>query len=169
MINVEILSKQSYDFYTYQIDRVTNGLNYTIILRNLNRTPYGVCSVFKYKIIGETILSPLLNWHNLFFCSNNYGPPPHPGYMNHAVQNGTKTASTAYVSSEEFLKLVDTLPSNCHAVPYSGTLENMSMAYVYRDGTLDELFDFIKVKRIYLLHGIENIEWNYVKKQFQSP
>lgn len=163
------ISEQEYDTCSYQIDKIISGQDHCIIVRNLWRSPYGVCAVIKYKDIGKTIDSPLLNWHNLVFCSNYYGPPPHPGYMNNAVQNGTKTASTAYVSSHEYKQLVDKLPANCHAVPYGGTLDNMSMAYVYRDGTLDELFGFKQIKFIYTSHNINNVDWDDVESQFAKP
>lgn len=169
MSEVERLSTQVYDFYTYQIDRITDDVECTVILRNIDRAPYGVCSVFKYKQVGQTINSPLVNWHNLFFCSNYYGPPPHPGYMNSAVQNGTKTASTAHVSPDEYKDLVRELPLNCHAMPYDGAPENMAIAYVYRDGTLDDLFGFEKVHQIYTLHGIHNVDWSRVEELFAKP
>ncbi len=169
MKQIRKVSEQKYDYHSYQIDEIIRGQEHCIVVRNLNQTPYGICSVIKHKSVGKTIDSPLLNWHNLVFCSNYYGPSPHYGYMNNAVQNGTKTASTAYVSPKEFAKLVDTLPANCHAIPYGRTCENMSMAYVYRDGTLGELFDFETVQEIYVLHEIENIDWKYIKKLFDKP
>lgn len=170
MTHIETLSKQSYDFYTYQVDKITSGSNYSIVLKNLSRSPYGVCAVFKCKIVNETISSSLLNWHNLFFCSNGYGPSPHLGYMNHAVQNGTKPASTAYVSAEEYAQLICTLPANCHAVPYGESADNLFIAYIYRDGSLHDFFDFEKIKHIYSLHGLnKSIDWNYVKERFEKP
>lgn len=168
MKNVEVLSAQEYDFYSYQIEKITNDIEYTIILRNLNRSPYGVCSIFTYKNVGATIESPLLNWHNLFFCSNYYGPAPHPGYMNCAVQNGVKTAATAYVSYEEYPKLLQTLPDNCRAIPYDTSEEHMTMAYVYRNCMLRDLFNFEEIKHLYVLHGISNINWDYVEDRFSK-
>lgn len=170
MKKVETISAQIYEHCTYQIDKISDGVDCTVIVKNLKYAPYGVCSFLKYMEVGETIDSSLVNWHNLFFCSRYYGPPVHGGYMNYAVQSGTKTAAIAYVSHpDEYKKLLQTLPDNCHAVPYCSTLENMTTAYVYRDGTLNDLFGFEKVKRIYMLHGIYNIDWGRVEELFSQP
>lgn len=163
------ISTRKYEYYSYQIDKVIEGRECSIIVRNLDRSPYGVCAVIKYNDVGKTINSPLVNWDNLVFCSNHYGVSPNAEYMNNAVQRGTKTTATAYVALCEYQKLVKELPANCHAVPYNSTEEHMTMAYVYRDGTLNSLFGFENVKQIYTLHGIESVDWNRVEKLFKAP
>lgn len=170
---IEVLSN-AYDdsnFEQYQIERIIDeDLDICkVILKNLRKTPYGVLAVITYRNIEESLVSPLLSWDNLFFCSNCYIVAPNNEYMNTAVQEGKKTAATAYVDYNGFKKLCTTLPVGCHAIPYEANKDNMSMAYVYRDGTLDELFGFDCVQKIYRLHGIDNLDWDFIRDSFHKP
>lgn len=169
MKKFEVLSTQTYEHTKYQIDRISDSNVSKVILKNLSKAPYGICTVITYQNIGETIISPLLSWHNLFFCSGNWGPDPNCEYMNYAVQKGLKTTATAHVIRTQYQDMCLTLPSDCHAVPYESDEENMSMAYVYRDGTLDDLFGFDRVQNVYQLHGITDINWHSIEDAFHKP
>lgn len=162
---VEVMESYKTDYYNYQLDRISEGTNRTIVLRILEKSPYGVRSVIKYQDVGVELVSQYLNWKNLIFCSNNYGVAPDCAYMNYAVQNGTKTAATAYYcGNDERQRIIDTLPADCHAADYGS-----GMLYVYRDGSLDSLFGFEQVKRIYSAHMIQGIDWSKVKQYFEQP
>lgn len=166
---IETIAKQEIEPYTFQIYKITHRDTCYVILKNLDKSPFGVWAVIKYKNLNNEFQSPFLSWYNLFFCSNCYGPAPFYPYMNNAVQNGTKTAATAYVNKEEFRKLIKDLPANCYAVPYNSSEDNMSMAYVYREGTLDELFGYEKIKEVYYSHQVTGIDWDYIKRMFSKP
>lgn len=169
MDRIEVLSKQVYDYSEYQIECITDATICKVILKDFSKTPYGICSVITYQNIGETIASPLLSWHNLFFCSNNYGVAPNCDYMNTAVQKGLKTAATAYVDCTQFKKLCSTLPVDCHAIPYESDEENMTMAFIYRNGTLDDIFGLDRIQGIYQSHGITDMNWHLIKDDFYKP
>ncbi len=119
----------------------------------------------QYKNIGEEYQSPFLSWYNLFFCSNNYGPAPDYEYMNHAVQEGKKTASTVYLNleSEEGKLLVSTLPKDCGFMPYG-----KSMIYVFHKGCLSDFFDYEQIKSLYKKHGADPVDWKVVKEYFMK-
>jgi len=168
MRNTEVLSTQAYELYTYEIDKIFEDGVVTIVLRNLNKSPYGVCSFFKYRDVGSAIDSELLSWHNVFFCSNYYGVHPHQEYMSDAVQQGKKTTATIPVSNEIYNQMVSSIPENCCVVPYFKTISEITMAYVYRKGTLSDYFDFDEVKKVYMLHGICDIEWDTVSELFSK-
>ena len=116
--------------------------------------------------VGEEYTSPLLSWYNLFFCSNNYGSAPDYKYMNTAVQNGTKTTATIYVNegTKVYQNLQDHMPAHCYMVPYGE-----GVFYLYRDGTLGDYFDLVKLRNIYEKHGKHAICWDIVETFFKMP
>lgn len=168
----EILNEfyHSERYTTYQIVKSVKNSDIYILLIDTSKSPFGVVSYVKFDNVDETIESPFLSWTNLFFCSNYYGPHPARDYMNNAVQNNQKTTATAYVNKQEYFELIKTLPPTCHACPYDSDLDNMSMAYVYRDGCLNDYFNFEAVKHIYELHGLKyDLTWNKIEDLFYKP
>ena len=117
-----------------------------------------------YQNISREYASPFLSWHNLIFCSNNYGASPDYDYMHHAVQNGKKTAATVYLSpdSEEGINLVRNLPTDCDALPYG-----VGMLYVFHKGHLSDFFDYAEIRAIYEKHGVQSVDWDKVKDYFE--
>ena len=109
--------------------------------------------------------SPLLNWYNLIFCSNNYGPSPDYNYMDRAVQQGKKTAATIYysINSDKARTILNNLPTNCGATPYG---ENMM--YVYRKGKLSDFFDFKKISTAYKQMGKTLLDWESIHGMFEK-
>lgn len=75
MRSIETLYTLDYELYKYEIDKIIENDDITVVLRNLDKSPYGVCSFFKYKNVGYAITSDLLSWQNVIFCSNYYGVP----------------------------------------------------------------------------------------------
>lgn len=171
MKKIENLSQVTYQESGEQfcIDRITENGICNVILRNKNNSPYGIYARVEYLDVGETMSSPYLNWDNLFFCSNYYGASVNCEYMNIAVQQGKKTTATAYVDPKSYIKLCEALPKNCFAVPYPENASNKSMAFVYRDGTLNELFGFERIKHLYSLHRIIDIDWVKLHTWFNLP
>lgn len=128
----------------------------------------------KHKEVGRICLSqpiisyesPLLNWYNLIFCSNNYGPSPDYKYMDYAVQQGKKTAATVYYSfdSDESKAIQMNLPDNCGITPYGDY-----MVFVYRKGKLADFFSFEKIRKAYIQMGINSLDWDLISDFFEKP
>jgi len=162
----EIIAKAKYNYglCEYQVEKTTEKENISITIEDLNND----CELGRivYKNISCEYLSPFLSWYNLIFCSNNYGPAPDYEYMHQAVQKGTKTAATIYLScdSPEGIKVIKELPSTCGATPYGN-----NMIFVFRKGTLADYFDLNKIKEIYYMHGIDYLNWDKVNEYFNKP
>ena len=120
----------------------------------------------KYKFIGADFISPFINWYNVLFCSNEYGPAPDYDYMNRAVQEGRKTAATLYLrhGSQSRKMIRETLPVDCRAQSY-----DEDMLYVYHKGKLNDYFDFSEIQNVYTRHGVYGINWAKVQDYFKVP
>lgn len=153
---------------TYQIDQLTDDEQITIVLKQIEKRPYGILAYSKFKNINKTINSPFLNWKNLVACSNCWTVPPNKDYMNSAVQNGLKTTATAYVNSkEEYKSLVFNLPNEIFSMPYGTNSENddfPNIVYLYRKGCLDDFFDMNLVKKIYVENDISYLNWQKINQ-----
>lgn len=89
--------------------------------------------------------------------------------MSSAVQQGKKTSATIPVNDKNYKEMESSIPETCGIVPYFITNTEVSMAYIYRRGTLSDYFDFEEVKKVYTLHGIRNVDWETVFNQFSKP
>lgn len=161
-----------YNSYPYQIDRITYDSNVNVVLRNLSKHPYGVVCYFSYEKVDYKLDCPMMRWENVIRCSNYCLAAEEkrctdtgvyvPGYMLSAVQNGLKPAATIRFEyeSEESQSIINQLPQNCVGMRY---VEENSL-FICRRGTLSNIYDIDEVKAIYSLYGIQNVDWDIVKK-----
>lgn len=161
MKTIERITSQDYEdiYTTYVVDKITDGNICRIITRNEAKKPYGVCSVIEYENIDKTLSSPLLNWHNLIFCSNYCGIPRHKEYMEKAVQHGLKPVAT------EINQIPKDLPSGCKCISYRDYQDSF---YIYLDTTLEDLYDFHEIQDIYAQHDVLNIDWDSIRLFFSK-
>ena len=150
---------------SYLVEKESNDRNISIIVYDVSNGRHKEKSKIQYNNIGEEYASPFLNWYNLIFCSNTYGPTPDYQYMHQSVKEGKKTAATVYLEpdSEEGKQLISMLPKDCDALPYG-----KSMIYVFHKGCLSDFFDFEKIQSLYKKHGAYSIEWSTVKDYFKK-
>ena len=156
-------------FHKYQIDRILDGSIVTVILRDVVKSPFCVCSVLSFEDVGATMDSPLIDWRNLFLCSNEYAAAPNYKHMNEAVQNDTKTAATLYLCPAEFEKTKRTLPQDYYIMEFGGGNGNSDIQYIYRKGALTDYFEFEQARYIYESHRVNGVNWSGVLAMFQQP
>ncbi len=149
----------------YVVEKETTEETHTIIIYDIRKEKREICRI-EYNNIGEEYQSPFLSWYNLLFCSCEYGPSPDYVYMNQAVQNGMKTAATVYFAknSVEGEAYMATLPEHCHCRSYEET-----MIFAYREGSISDYFDIDYIEKIYIKHGVANIDWLKVRKIAEMP
>ena len=155
------------NYYHYGVDKIICDDTTHILLLRYDRHPNGVISVIEYPTIGENTSFPLMNWENLFRCSNYYGISPeetdfynNPAYMSIAVQKHMKPAATLrYDNDSQLIKQIQlALPDDCSLIPY----KEENTTFICRKGSLHDFYDLNRVKYIYELFGITEIDWNAV-------
>lgn len=163
----EMLYKTSYNsgLNSFVVEKATTESTISIEIYKVKGDHKTEIGNIHFQNIGEEYVSPYLNWYNLIFCSNSYGPAPDYEYMNCAVQEGKKTAATIYMNaqSDEGKQLISSLPPDCSALPYG---ENM--IYVFHKGRLGAFFDFDRIKSLYEKHGVFNLDWRKISELFQK-
>ena len=154
------VTNDGFDFH-YQVDKEIHSGMVSYIIYKKKEDRLTEEQRIEFADIGIEYDSPLLRWENVIFCSASYISVTDHKYLSEAVQAGTKTAATVYVSpnSEEGKNLISKLPATCGAVEYGD-----SMIYVYQRGTLSDFFNFEKIKEIYIAHGCKNTNWDTVKR-----
>lgn len=163
----ETIIDTSYDYENhFCVERIISGHNISYVIYDERYN--------KHKEVGRICIpqpittydSPLLNWYNLVFCSNNYGPSPDYNYMNYAVQQGKKTAATVYhpFDSDESKAIQMNLPENCGIIPYGEY-----MIFVYRKGKLSDFFNFERIREAYKQMGIIGLDWDLINDLFEKP
>lgn len=159
----DAIFSNGYITFHYTVDKdITEDKNH-IIVKDQNKD-CKIITDLDYSSIPE-YEHPMLSWYNLLFCSNNYEPTTDHDYMNLAVQSGQKTAATIYLNynSPEGQKLIESMPSNCEAMPYGDT-----MIYMYHKGKLSDFFDYEQIRDYYQKYGCYGIDWNIVYDYFQK-
>ena len=59
---------------SYLVEKETSENNTSIIVYDVWNDRHIEKWRIKYNDIGDEYSSPFLNWYNVLFCSNNYGP-----------------------------------------------------------------------------------------------
>ncbi len=146
--------KDRIEINLYKIDKSSRfSREYTSPVRTL-------CHRIEYKNIGEEYKSRYLSWYNLFFCSNCYHPAVDDHYLSTAVQKELKTAALGLRFSTHTKKgkrFKRHLPDFCGC-----SLWGETSYYVYTKGTLNALFDMEKIRHIYEMHGLGNLDWDKI-------
>lgn len=128
--------------------------------RNYSSPIRTLCHRIEYKNIGEEYKSRYLSWYNLFFCSHCYHPITDDRYLSTAVQKELKTAALGMrlsARTKRGKRFKRRLPDFCGCGLWGET-----GYYVYTKGPLDTLFDMEKIRHIYEMHGLGNLNWDEI-------
>ena len=171
MKTIDTLSTWRNYNHKYQIDKIEDDEKTIIIFKCVDKHPYGVLDIVEYKTLSTGYSSRWLNWDNIVRCSNyfEYSPeeeifddmtPISRGYLCEAVQKGLKPAATVRkdIENKRVKDLFSDLPSSCLILPY----REEDTIFICQKGKIMDFFDLNEIRKTYLLHGVSEINWEYV-------